>query len=534
MHVVPHFYGLYRSHDAQLTAALRAVRDGAQPCARLPVRAKSQTMRVDGETAGASDRGALLARLAGPTLFVALWAIPTGSLGGDAKLVAAVVVWMAVWWVTEAAPLAVTSLLPLALFPILGIRPISQVARSYGDDMIFLFFGGFVLALAVQRSGLHRRLALVILSNLGTSVKRLVWAFLVVTAGLSMWLSNTATTLMMLPIAAGVVERAAAKESGTRIFLAVAYGASIGGIATLIGTPTNVVLAGMAPSLVEGLPDLTFGGWMLFGVPLMACLLPAAGLLLGRGLSGTNEKAVLQELRRERDALGTLSSAERRTAIVFALTAVAWVTRSKMQFGTFTIPGWSLLLADPKSVSDALPAIVAAIAAAIIPAGGDEKRPLVTWPEVHRGVPWGVLLLFGGGFAVADGVHTAGLDNWVAGQLHGLSVLPTSLLILSVCLTSMAATELTSNTATATLLMPIMAAFSSSLGEPPYLLMVPATVSCSCAFMLPVATPPNAIVIGSGHVTARNLFREGVRLNAVSAVVITVLVLTLGRVVLPM
>jgi sodium-dependent dicarboxylate transporter 2/3/5 len=491
-------------------------------------------MATHAETPGSSERAVRIGRLIGPLLFLLLWLVPTGSLTGNAKLVAALVAWMAVWWVTEAAPLALTSLLPLVLFPLLGVRPVGAVAASYGDDMVFLFLGGFVLALAVEQSGLHRRLALAILIALGTSAKRLVWAFLLVTAGLSMWLSNTATTLMLLPIAAGVVERAAAQRSATRIFLAVAYGASIGGVGTLIGTPTNVVLAGMAPSLVAGLPALTFGGWMLFGLPLVACLLPLAGLLLGRGLPRTDESAVRETLRRERDALGRLTSAERRTAILFCLTALAWVTRSKMELGALTFPGWSLLLPDPNLVSDAVPAIAAAIAAAIVPCGGEARRPLVTWPEIHRGVPWGILLLFGGGFAVADAVHAAGLDTWLAGELQGLAALPLSALILAVCLVSMAATEFTSNTATATLLMPIMAAFASSLGEPPYLFMVAATVSCSCAFMLPVATPPNAIVIGSGYVSARDLFSEGIRLNAASAVLITVLVLTLGKVVLPM
>ena len=491
-------------------------------------------MGTHAETPGRSEGATRVGRWLGPALFFLLWLIPAGSLTGDAKTVAAVVVWMAVWWVTEAAPLAVTALLPLVLFPLLGVRSVTAVAPSYGDDMVFLFLGGFILAIAVERSGLHRRLALAILTTLGTSARRLVWAFLLVTAGLSMWLSNTATTLMLLPIAAGVVERTAVKRSATRIFLAVAYGASIGGVATLIGTPTNVVLAGMAPSLVEGLPALTFGGWMLFGVPLVACLLPIAGLLLGRGLPRTDETSVREALWDERTALGPLTSTERRTAVLFALTALAWVTRSKMELGNFTLPGWSLLLPDPRLVSDAVPAIAAAIIAAILPAGGKTKRPLVTWSEIHDGVPWGILVLFGGGFAIAEGMHAAGLDAWLAAELQGLAALPLSAMILAVCLVSMAATELTSNTATATLLMPIMAAFSTSLGAPPYLLMVPAAVSCSCAFMLPVATPPNAIVIGSGHVTARDLFLEGVRLNALAALLITVLVLTLGRVVLPM
>jgi len=495
-------------------------------------------MGARGSRAGEGQRGAALGRLIGPAFFLLLWLLPTGSLAGNAKTVAAVIAWMAAWWVTEAAPLAVTALLPLVLFPLLGVRAVREVAPSYGNDMVFLFFGGFVLALAVERSGLHRRLAVAILIALGTSARRLVWAFLLVTAALSMWLSNTATTLMMLPIASGVVDRTtangnAAAAAATRIFLAIAYGASIGGLATLIGTPTNVVLAGMAPSLVEGLPPLTFGGWMLFGMPLVAALLPIAGLLLGRGLPRVDDPTIAVALRRERATLGSVTAGERRAAILFVLTALAWITRSKLELGSFTLPGWSLLLADPSLVGDAVPAVTAAIAAAIIPAGDGARRPLVTWAEIQQGVPWGVLLLFGGGFAIADGVHAAGLDTWLAAQLHGLAALPLAAMILAICLVAMAATELTSNAATAALLMPIMAAIATSLGKPPYLLMVAATVSCSCAFMLPVATPPNAIVIGSGHVTARDLLFEGVRLNLLSAVLITLLVLTLGRAVLP-
>ncbi len=487
-----------------------------------------------GEYSPASGRGAAVGRVLGPTLFLLLLIAPTGSLAGTAKAVAAVVAWMAVWWVTEAVPLAVTSLLPIVLLPLLGVRPVSVVAPNYGNHMIFLFLGGFVLALTVERSGLHRRLALAILSALGVSPRRLVWGFLVTTAALSMWLSNTATTLMMLPIAAGVVQRAASGRSATRIFLAVAYGASIGGIGTLIGTPPNVVLAGMAPSLVSGLETLTFGGWMLFAVPLVLCVVPVAGLLLGRGLASIGTEETAQALRCERESLGPLTAAERRAAILFGLTALAWVTRSGMDFGTVTLPGWSALLHDPSFASDAVPAIAAAVVAAILPAAPGARRPLITWAEIRTGVPWGVLILFGGGFALADAVHAAALDQWLAVRLQALAALPMPVMILAISLVAMGATEITSNTATATLLMPIMAALASVLTAPPYLLMVPAIVSCSCAFMLPVATPPNAIVIGSGHVTARDLFLEGVRLNLISAVVITVLTLTLGRFVLPL
>lgn len=468
----------------------------------------------------------------GPTLFAGLVLLPTGSLDGDPKRLAAVVLWMACWWATEAAPLAVTSLLPLVLLPLLGVARVGEVAPSYADDMVFLFLGGFVLALAVERSGLHRRLALAVLDLVGPAPKRQLWGFLVVTAGASMWLSNTATTLMMLPIAAGVAERLGGGRAATRLYLAIAYGASIGGMGTLVGTPPNLVLAGMAPSLVEGLEPLTFAGWMLFGVPVVLVLLPAAGLLLGRGLGGLAEPVT--GLAEERQRLGPVRPAERRAAVLFALTAVAWITRSGMDFGVMSVPGWAMLLDDPKAVSDAVPAVAAAIIATLLPSGEAGGDRLLSWEEVRHGVPWGVLLLFGGGFALAGAVRATALDAWLAGQLGALAGWPLPLVVLVVCVLTTSATELTSNTATATLLMPIMAALAGALGQHPYLLMVPAALSASCAFMLPVATPPNAIVIGSGHVSARDLFREGLWMNLIGAGLITLLVLTLGRLVLPL
>jgi solute carrier family 13 (sodium-dependent dicarboxylate transporter), member 2/3/5 len=470
-------------------------------------------------------------RWLGPGLFVLVLVAPTGALQGDAKRVAAATLWMAVWWVTEAVPLAATSMLPLVLFPLLEVRRVSMVAPNYADHIIFLFLGGFVLALAVERSGLHRRLALAVLTGVGASPRRLVWGFLIATAVLSMWLSNTATALMMLPIAGGVAAKVGHEGVPTRLFLAVAYGASVGGIGTLVGTPPNLVLAGMAPSLVPDLPPLTFGQWMLFGVPLVLVFMPVVGLLLGRGLP--RRVAADPGLREERARLGPMGVRERRVAVLFALTALAWVTRSDLSFGVMRVPGWSSLLSDPKLVSDAVPAIAAALLATLLPTGEGAGTRLLSWEEIRHGVPWGVLLLFGGGFALADAVHASGLEGWLAGSLHGLAVLPLPLIILAICLITTFATELTSNTATATLLMPVMAALSGVLAVPPYLLMVPATVSASCAFMLPVATPPNAIVIGSGHVSTQDLFRTGIWLNLAGAVVITVLVLTLGQMVLP-
>ena len=471
-------------------------------------------------------------RLLGPIIFIILLVIPISSMTVHAKLVSGVALWMAIWWVTEAVPLAVTSLLPLVLFPLAGVEGVRLVAPNYGNHMIFLFLGGFVMALAVERSGAHRRIALTTVRAIGSSPRRLIWAFLIATAVLSMWLSNTATTLMMLPIAAGVASKIDDPKGPMRLFLAVAFGASIGGLGTLVGTPPNLVLAGMAPDLVPNLPQITFGSWMLFGVPAVICLLPIAGLLLARGLSGGGSAG--EVLEREAASLGSVTPAERRALLLLLVTALLWIFRADLRFGSLVIPGWSRLLSNPKLVSDAVPAIAAAIAATMIPRGDRSGNPLVTWDEVRHGIPWGVLLLFGGGFALADGVHASKLDVWMAHELHGLQHLPVILIILVVVFVTIFVTNLTSNTATATLMMPVMAALALAIDEPPYLLMVAATVAASCAFMLPVATPPNAIVMASGKVSATDMFREGVRLNLIAALIVVLLVLILGPLVFPM
>ncbi len=484
-----------------------------------------------GEPGEAPSRLARWGRPAGPLAFALVLMAPTGGLDGPPERVAAVVVWMAVWWVSEAVPLAVTSLLPLVLFPLLGARSVVDVGPSYGHHMVFLFLGGFVLALSVERSGLHRRLALSTLTLIGASPRRLVWGFLLATAALSMWLSNTATTLMMLPIAAGVAQRLRDPKAPMRLFLAVAYGASIGGLGTLVGTPPNLVLAGMGPRLAPGSPELSFGGWMLFAVPLVVAFLPLVGVWLGRGLQDIAD--AVASLEEERRALGPWRPAERRAGVLFAVTAAAWVTRTGFQAGAVQIPGWRHLLPEPSMVSDAVPAVAAAVLACLIPAGDGSWSPLVRWDDVRHGVPWGILILFGGGFALADAVSAVGLDGWLADRLGGLDRLPLVLVVLAVAWMTSFATELTSNTATATLLLPVMAALAHAVDVPPYILMVPAAVSASCAFMLPVATPPNAIVIGAGYVRTVDLAREGLLLNLVGGILITAFTLTLGRLVLP-
>lgn len=482
----------------------------------------------------------VIALVAGPALGAAALLLP--GLGLSARVVAGLAGWMAIWWVTEALPLAATALLPIVVLPLAGVQSVRTVAPRYAHPMIFLFLGGFVLALAVERSGAHRRIALRIVGAVGRSPRRLVWAFLLSTALLSMWLSNTATTLMMLPIAGGVAGGFADERASVRLLLAVAFGASIGGMGTLVGTPPNLVLAGMAPRLVPGLPPITFGRWMLLGVPLVLCLLPLAGLLLARGLVAKGHEAqgvgarVPSEARgpsgglldAETEALGPMSPAEVRALGLLGVTALLWIFRADMHLGALVVPGWSRLLPDPKHVTDAVPAVAGTIAAVLIPDGSGSGRPLCTWDEIRRGVPWGILLLFGGGFALAGGVHVSRLDVALAHPLHGLAHLPLIVVLLVVVAVTAFVTNLTSNTATATLLLPVMATLALALGEPPYLLMAAAAVAASCAFVLPVATPPNAIVMGSGRVSARDLFREGLLLNLLAVPLVTGLLLLLG------
>src|SRR5688572_13144120 len=441
---------------------------------------------------------------AGPLLAVGLYLWMTAN--AEPHVLAATVgltAWCALWWVLEPVPAPVTALLPLAALPVLGVLDAKQVAQSYGHELILLLGGGFMLSRALERSGAHRRLALGMVRAFGgRSGRHLLFGFIAATGLISMWISNTATTLLMLPVALAVLQSYPDKRLHAPLILGIAYAASIGGLGTPIGSPPNLVF-------MQVYADVTgtrygFLDWMAIGVPVVLVFLPLLGLWLGRHLAGA-PAAVLPEA-------GRWSAGEKRVVAVFAITALAWIFRSE-PFG-----GWSALLGVP-GANDASVALLAVIALCVIPDGRGSR--LLDWETAEK-VPWGALVLFGGGIALAAAFQTSGLSTAVAESLSGLNALPLPLLLLGIVGGVVLLSEIASNTATAVLLMPILAATAMAVGVDPALFMFPAVLAASVGFMLPVATAPNAIAYGSGEVDAQRMLREGAVLDVVGIVVLCV------------
>jgi len=478
----------------------------------------------------------------------------------SAKHLVAVAVLMAIWWIGEGTSLAITALLPIILFPLLGIMPSKSVAFNYANHLIFLFLGGFMIAIAMEKWNLHKRIALHIIHKVGTSPQRIVLGFMTSCGFLSLWISNTAATMMMLPVGMAVVnefakqalfngERNPETEAkvyqslGLVLMLGLAYSASIGGVGTLIGTPPNIVLAGLYKELYPEYEEISFFKWMLTALPLVIVFLPLVWFYLCRFVSPFPLSQIemkgggIEIIRRELNSLGPMNPAEKAIAVVFASTAFLWIFRQPITLGTFEIPGWSSLLANPKWVHDATVAIAMGILLMILPANrtqgmelkGQREYFILDWETIQHKTPWGILLLFGGGFALANGFSKTGLDHWMAAQFHAMNGLPLGWAILILCLGVTFLTELTSNTATATLILPVVGAVAVSAHFHPLELMVPAALSASFAFMLPVATPPNAIVFGSGWLKIPQMTRAGLVLNLLGAILVTTLMLTLAR-----
>ncbi len=425
------------------------------------------------------------------------------ALPAPACWTAAVTALCAVWWIAEPIPIPATSLIPFALFPVTGVLNHQEVAAAYGDTIIMLFLGGFLLSSAMERSGVHRRLALGMLRLVGGgSGRRVVWGFMLATAVLSMWLSNTATVLMILPIAAAVVEKIEDRDLAASLMLGVTYAASIGGLATPVGTPPNLIFMGVYRRMTG--TEWSFIDWMKIGVPVAGVFLPLAWLWLTRRAKPLGWVGI--------EPQGPWRPAERRTLIVFGLTALAWVTR------TTPAGGWSAWLNMP-GAGDSTVALVAAATLFLIPDGTGSR--LVDW-KTAQNIPWGLLLLFGGGIAIAVAFDRSGLSTAIGEALGGLTAWPAALMVLTICLVTTFMTEVTSNTAVATLLMPVLGAAALAAKIDPAVLMIPGAISSSCSFMLPVATPPNAIVMATGHVTIRRMAREGLVLNFLGVVVVTV------------
>lgn len=505
-----------------------------------------------------------------------------------ATRMAAIVALMAIWWITEAIPLAATALLPIVLFPLMGIMRgrelpagsrldfssvpangdfsvsdfdiiFPNVANQYMDWIILLFMGGFIIAIAVEKWNLHKRIALHILRIIGGQPHRLVLGFMIATGFLSMWLSNTATALMMMPmgmslillyeelnekiVADGGVVSERAPNFALTLLLGIAYSASIGGFATLIGTPPNGVLITQMSQLFPEAPEITFSSWMLFALPMSAVYMVLAWLVLTRlvfPLPATTPFSGKEFIQTEIKKLGPMSSEEKRVGCVFGLAALLWMTRKERLFGAeVDIFGWSHYLdqilislgSDPVGylIDDGTVSIAMALTLFILPASKQVGGRILDWEDTKK-VPWGILLLFGGGLALAKGFSTSGLSVYIASQLQVLlgDASPLAIVIsTSGVITGL--TEVMSNTATISLAVPIMASMAQAIGVHPLLLLIPSTLAASCAFMLPVSTPPNAIVYGSGRVPIMKMVIAGFWLDVLSIFLLTGFVYTLGH-----
>jgi sodium-dependent dicarboxylate transporter 2/3/5 len=458
--------------------------------------------------------------IAGPLAFtlILLFFHPEG-LSPEGVAILAGTAWVAIWWTTEAIPIAATSLLPVILFPLTGGLALSETTASYGHKYIFLYIGGFIIAIAIERWNLHRRIALSIIHLIGTNIRMMILGFMVATAVLSMWISNTATTVMMLPIGMAIIAQLQDnpdtienenRRFGKALMLAIAYSASIGGIATLIGTPPNLVLAQVVSETFQ--IEITFASWMKFGLPISILLLFICWWYLTRivfKFGQANFPGGRQEVARLLKKQGPMSYEEKWVFGIFLLTALAWISRS------FLLQKWLPAIDDP------IIAVMGAILLFLIPAREKSKR-LIDWQSAVQ-LPWGILLLFGGGLALAQGFKASGLALWIGSQLSLLEGTALILLLLILVTAVNFLTEITSNLATTAMILPILAPIALTMGVHPYVLMIGATVAASCAFMLPVATPPNAIVFGPGYLTISDMMRAGFRMNLLSILLVTLL-----------
>ena len=468
----------------------------------------------------------------GPALFLIVAVMPgVEDLTSEARMVLAVALWMAAWWITEAVPIAATSLLPIILFPATGVMTTQAATYPYTNHLVFLFMGGFMIALAMERWNLHRRIALLVIRALGESPERIILGFMASTAALSMWISNTATAMMMTPIGLAVIYqtsemlehgsdireavRTGKFQFGAALMLGIAYAASIGGIATIIGTPPNAVFAAILEEMYG--VEIGFARWMLYGVPLALLFLLLTWLYLTRIAFRFEFETIpggMEVIDQELKKLGPVRKQEIQVLVVFLLTGLLWVIRGFLLDGIF-----------PK-LSDASIAVFGAMLLFVIPVDFRKGEFLLDW-DTARKIPWGILLLFGGGISLAEGFQVSGLAEWLALQLSGLQGAGLLLIVGSVVALAIFLTEMTSNTATATMLMPIMAALALAVGIHPYATMVGSAVACSFAFMLPVATPPNAIVFGSGFISIPTMARAGMVLNIMGIILVTLLTIYL-------
>jgi len=457
----------------------------------------------------------------GPTLFILIRLfLFSEGLSREANGILASTAWIAVWWIFETIPIAATALLPIVLFSLTGSLDIGSTTAAYGHKFVFLYLGGFIIAIAIEKWHLHKRIALHIINIIGSDIKKIILGFMIATAFLSMWISNTATSVMMLPIGIAIIKQLKNNPDtdvnentifGKALMLAIAYSASIGGIATLIGTPPNLVLAGVV-SETYGY-EITFSKWFIFGFPISIILLIICWLYLTKFAFSFKQKRFpggKQEIKRLLKSLGKMTYEEKVITIVFATTAFCWITRS------------FLLVTIVPEIDDTIIAILFALALFLIPSKTKQKK-ILSWKDT-KNLPWGIILLFGGGMALAKGFDTSGLALWIGNQMISLKGISTILLILILISAINFLTEITSNLATTAMLLPVLAPMALTINIHPFILMVGATVAASCAFMLPIATPPNAVVFGSGHLRIPDMVSKGIVMNIISIIILTLFI----------
>lgn len=454
--------------------------------------------------------------------------------------VAAVVALMACWWMTEAIPLAATALLPLALFPLLGVSSARDTAGAYINSIIFLYVGGSLIAVAMERCGLHRRVALAVIHALGGGADRIVLGFMLAGGLVSMWISNTAAAVMMLPIAMAIIGQMETRFGRERtqplavaVLLAVAYGASIGGVATPVGSPTNLVFLKIYADTFPAAPAISFGQWVAVAMPLSIALLFAAWLALVRLNGRLDPKLALDRssVRQELDSLGRLGREERIVTMIWIVTAALWIFRADLIIGSFVIPGWAGLWKGFALLDDGTVAVAMALLLFLLPANAERGGGPILGADAFAELPWSAILLFGGGFAMANGFTSSGLTLYLADQFAGLGSMPVLVAMLIACIAVALVTELVSNIAVVQMFIPVLAAWGVAQQINPLLLMFPATIMSSMAFMLPVGTPPNAVIFGSNRLRIGEMVRGGAWVKLVVVLITLVVCLLLMPVI---
>ena len=443
---------------------------------------------------------------------------------------------MSAWWISECIPIYATAFVPIALFPLLGILDATTTTENYGHNYVLMLLGGFFLAKSIELSGLHKRIALYVIKNIGTSRSRIMLSFMIATALLSLWIANVAVTLLMLPIALAIVDKEEENtdknpQFGLALMLAIAYAASLGGTGSLIGTPPNMVFAGVVSKMFPELPEIDFLQWMKIGMPIVMILLPIVWYYLVRYFKISGNFAGSKEIiDTEIISIGKISTMEKRVFAIFVFTALGWIFRKDIEIDQFVIPGWSTFLGVSQYVHDSTVAIIAAILLFVTPSGNTDvksthSKTLLDWKSASQ-VPWGVVIIVGGGYAIADAFKHTGLADFIGLKLSFISQYPTLLILVIVILVMIFLTEINSNTATANIFLPVLASMAIAGQMNPLLLMIPATFACSFSFMLPSGTGTNAVIFGSNRVTIPEMARCGFGLNLLSVILLTLLMYT--------